>query len=149
MSHRGLIPKSQARSVFGWSQLDLNIWLGGRATSTRQLETRSRRMRGRETEISSCGKVTLKRRGVTGGQCRNEEFNCSRRDSKNWGKCPNNCSAAAAGEIFPESHKISVMEMYKSRIHTQSRAGCLGKTLHVLAALLCGYDLRLVPGIYN
>lgn len=74
---------TQVRSVFGQSQLDLNLWLGGRATSTRQLETRSRGMRGRETEISNSGKVTLKRRGVTGGQCRNEDFNCSRRESRN------------------------------------------------------------------
>lgn len=57
--------------MFGQSQLDLNPWLGGRATSTEQVETRSSRMGGREAEISSCGKVTLKMRGVTGGQCRN------------------------------------------------------------------------------
>lgn len=76
MSHRGQIPKPQERYVFGQPQLDLNLWLGGRATSTRQLETRSRRMRGRETEMSNCGIVTLERREVTGGQC-------SKRNSRN------------------------------------------------------------------
>lgn len=113
--------------MFGQSQLDLNPWLGGRATSTEQVETRSSRMGGREAKISSCGKVTLKMRGVTGGQCRNEDFNSSKRNSRNQGKCPKNCSAAAAGQIFPDGHEGSVMEIIKAGFTPRAEQAALGK----------------------